>query len=157
MTLAATGTASPPAPRWMVIALFTSLALNLVIAGATVGFVWRHSGGVSDAQVAHLPPNLLSYASTLPAARQKELSERTEAQRQNVRPLRRQLREAREEAVAALVAEPFDRARFQATQAALLVADQKGPRRGPPALYGDRRQHDLRGAWWVRCLAPEPA
>jgi len=125
VTLAATGTASPPAPRWMVIALFTSLALNLVIAGATVGFVWRHSGGVSDAQVAHLPPNLLSYASTLPAARQKELSERTEAQRQNVRPLRRQLREAREEAVAALVAEPFDRARFQATQAALLVADQR--------------------------------
>ena len=73
MTLAATSTASPPAPRWMVIALFTSLALNLVIAGATVGFVWRHSGGVSDAQAAHLPPNLLSYASTLPAARQKEI------------------------------------------------------------------------------------
>jgi Spy/CpxP family protein refolding chaperone len=42
-----------------------------------------------------------------------------------VRPLRRQLREAREEAVAALVAEPFDRVRFQTTQSALLVADQK--------------------------------
>ncbi len=125
MTLAATGTESPSAPRWMVIALFASLALNLIVAGATVGFVWRHGGAASDAQVAHLPPNLLSYASTLPAARRNELSLRTEEQRKNVRPLRRQLREAREEAVTVLAAEPFDGARFQAAQSALLVADQK--------------------------------
>lgn len=136
MTLAATGAVGPPAPRWMVIALFASLALNLAIAGAAVGFVWRHSGTASDAKAAHLPPNLLSYASTLPAARQKELSERAEEQRQNVRPLRRQLREAREEAVTALVAEPFDRARFQATQSALLVADQRA-REAVHQLYAE--------------------
>ena len=157
MTLAATSTASPPAPRWMVIALFASLALNLVIAGATVGFVWRHSGAVSDAQVAHLPPNLLSYASTLPAARQKELSARTEEQRQNVRPLRRQLREAREEAVTALVAEPFDRAALSGGAVGVACGRPEGARGGPPALCGDRRQHDLRGASRVRGLAPEPA
>lgn len=136
MTLAATRAASPPAPRWMVIALFASLALNLVIAGATVGFVWRHSGAASDAQVAHLPPSLLSYASTLPAARRNELSSRTEEQRQNVRPLRRQLRQAREEAVTVLSAEPFDRARFQSAQSALLVADQRA-REAVHQLYAE--------------------
>jgi uncharacterized membrane protein len=109
----------------MTVALVASLALNLVIAGAAAGFIWRHSGKVSDVQAARLPPNVLSYTSMLPVARQKELAERAEGQRQSVRPLRRQLREAREEVVAALVAEPFDRERVQAAQARLLVADQK--------------------------------
>jgi Spy/CpxP family protein refolding chaperone len=35
------------------------------------------------------------------------------------------LREAREEAVKVLVAEPFDKERFQAAQSRLLTADQK--------------------------------
>ena len=42
-----------------------------------------------------------------------------------MRPLRRELREAREEMVQALVAEPFDKERFHTAQAQLLVADQK--------------------------------
>ncbi len=109
----------------MAVVLFASLALNLIIAGATAGFVWRHGGKVADVQAAHLPPTLLSYTSMLPASRQKELAARAGEQRQKVRPLRRQLREAREEMVQALVAEPFDRDRVQATQARLLAADQK--------------------------------
>ena len=125
MTLAAIGPAKPSAPRWMVMALFASLALNLVVAGATAGFVWRHGGRVAEAQAAHLPPNVLSYTSSLSSARQKELSALTEQQRLNVRPLRRQLREAREEVTRELVAEPFDRGRFLAAQSRLLVADQK--------------------------------
>ena len=125
MTLAAIGPAKPSAPRWMVMALFASLALNLVVAGATAGFVWRHGGRVAEAQAAHLAPNVLSYTSTLSPAQQKELSELTEQQRQNVRPLRRQLREVRDEVVRELAAEPFDKNRFQAAQSRLLVADQK--------------------------------
>lgn len=136
MTLTATSATAPPAPRWMVIALFTSLVLNLIVAGAAVGFMWRHGGKVTDAQVAHLPPNVLSYTSTLPVARQNELSARTGEQRQSVRPLRRQLREAREEAVKMFVAEPFDRERFQAAQSRLLVADQKA-REAVHQLYAE--------------------
>jgi uncharacterized membrane protein len=109
----------------MVVALFASLALNLIVAGATAGFVWRHGSGASDTAARNLPPNLLGYATTLPPARQEEINARTQEQRQHVRPLRRQLREAREEVVQVLVAEPFDKGRFEAAQARLLIADQK--------------------------------
>ena len=106
-------------------ALFASLALNLIVVGATGGFVWRHSGALKSAGAPYVSRSLLSYASTLPPERLKELSDRIVEQRQQVRPLRRHLREVREEAVQALVAEPFDRDRFRAIQARLLVADQK--------------------------------
>lgn len=126
MTLAATRTARPETPRWMKIALFGSLALNLIVVGAAAGFAWRHHGVLQAANAPqHLSPSLLSYASTLPPERHKELSALTEGQRQNVRPLRRQLREAREETVNALVAEPFAKERFEAAQSRLLIADQK--------------------------------
>ncbi len=126
MTLTATRTARPATPRWMMIALFASLAINLVVVGATAGFVWRHNGVLQTANAPQLlSPSLLSYASTLPPERHKELSALTEEQRQNVRPLRRQLREAREQAVQALVAEPFAKDRFEAAQSRLLIADQK--------------------------------
>ena len=46
-------------------------------------------------------------------------------QRQAVRPLRRQLREAREEAVNALIADPFEKRRFEAAQDRVLAADHK--------------------------------
>ena len=124
MTTAATGPVKRAAPRWMVIALFTSLALNLIVAGATAGFVWRHGGAVPGA-APYLPASLLGYASTLTPARQEELYARTQEQRQNVRPLRRQLREAREESMQVLVADPFDKDRFQAAQSRVLIADQK--------------------------------
>ena len=109
MTLAATRTARPASPRWMMIALFGSLALNLIVVGAAAGFAWRHNGVQAANASQHLSPSLLSYASTLSPERHKELSARTEEQRQNVRPLRRQLREAREDVVNALVTEPFDK------------------------------------------------
>jgi uncharacterized membrane protein len=123
--LAGTETAGP-APRWMTVALFASLALNLIVVGAAAGFVWRHGARLAPADTAQLlPPNVLSYTSLLPAGRQKELAALTEHERAQVRPLRRQLREAREEVVKVMVAEPFDRQRFQDAQANLLVADQK--------------------------------
>ena len=136
MTLAASQSARPPAPRWMAVALFASLALNLIIAGAAAGFIWRHGGKVADVQAAHMPPTLLSYTSVLPASRQKELAASVEEQRQKVRPLRRQLREAREEVVLALAADPFDKERVEAAQARLLVADQKA-REAVHHLYVD--------------------
>lgn len=140
MTLASISSARSSAPRWMVVALFASLALNLVIAGATAGFVWRHAGRVAEAQAAHLPPNVLSYTSLLSPARQKELSTLTEQQRLNVRPLRRHLREVREEVARELAAEPFDKDRFLSAQSRLLVADQKA-REAVHVLYGEIAAH----------------
>lgn len=134
MTLAATGAARSTGRRWMATALFASLALNLVVVGATAGFLWRHSGQGPGAH--RLPPNLLSYTAMLPAERQKELSARVEAQRANVRPLRRQLRAARDEVANVLAAQPFDKQRLEVVQAQLLVADQKA-REAVHRLYAE--------------------
>jgi uncharacterized membrane protein len=113
------------APRWMVVALMASLAVNVIIVSAAVTTVWRHRLHVEAVGSPHLAPNLLNYASTLPAVRRDELWTRTEEERRLVRPLRRELREAREASLKVMVAEPFDEQQYQAAQARLLVADQK--------------------------------
>lgn len=136
MTAAVTHLPRPTsAPRWMMIALLASLALNLVIVGAMATSLWRHRHQLETAGAAHLAPNLLGYASTLPQDRRKELWARTEEERRIVRPLRRELREAREEVLKTLVAEPFDSRQFQSAQARLLVLDQKA-REAVYNLYG---------------------
>lgn len=102
-------------PRWMLVALFASLALNLLIVGSVAGAVWRHRGPPIWASA--VTPNLLGYASTLPPERRKHLWERTREERGHIRPFRREVRAAREETVKALIAEPFDREKFLAAQA----------------------------------------
>ena len=45
------------APRWLLVVLFASLAVNLVIVGSVAGAVWRHRGPPAWAGV--VIPNLL--------------------------------------------------------------------------------------------------
>ena len=69
-------------------------------------------------------PNVVGYAVTLPPERVSELERLTKEEWQRVRPLRRALVEARDEAAKVLAAEPFDRERFLAAQARLVAADE---------------------------------
>jgi uncharacterized membrane protein len=101
------------APRWMLLLLIGSLAVNFLIIGLTAGAMWRFRG---PPPLAGVTPNLLGYASTLPAERRKVLWDQTEAERQTLRPFRREVRVAREETIKALIAEPFDGQRFAAAQ-----------------------------------------
>ena len=105
------------APRWMQVGLIVSLALNLVIIGSVAGAVWRFRPHPTHIAGSAVIPNLLGYASTLPAPRRKALWEATAEQRTHVRPFRREVRAAREETVKALIAEPFDRQQFHDAQA----------------------------------------
>jgi uncharacterized membrane protein len=104
------------APRWMQVALLLSLAGNLVIIGLVAGAVWRFRPPPNLAGSV-VTPNLLGYASTLPAQRRKALWDATVEERNHVRPFRREVRATREETVKALTAEPFDREQFKAAQA----------------------------------------
>src|SRR5262245_10716491 len=116
MTAAVT-TAPQPAgrkPRWMMVALLASLALNLLIVGWVAGAVWRFRKPPVFA--ATITPNLLGYASTLAPERRKQLWDATAQERRHVRPFRREVRAAREETVKALIAEPFEKQRFIAAQ-----------------------------------------
>jgi uncharacterized membrane protein len=107
------GQAVRRAPRWMLLLLIGSLAVNFLIIGLTAGAMWRFRG---PPPLAGVTPNLLGYASTLPSDRRKALWDLTEDERQSLRPFRREVRAAREETIQALVSEPFDRQRFMAAQ-----------------------------------------
>src|SRR5262245_45769882 len=120
------------APRWVLALLIASLALNLVIIGSVAGAVWRFRSPPPWAS--GITPNLLGYASTLPAPRRKELWEQTSEERRHIRPFRREVRAAREDTIKALVAEPFDKQRFVTAQARQAEAENRA-REAVQSLY----------------------
>ncbi len=122
--------------RWLVTVLVVSLAVNMMLIGTAGGYLLRNSSDLAGTTVSPLAPNLLGYASSLPENRRKALWTVTEDERAGVRPLRRALRDAREEFLKALVAEPFDVARFSAAQDHLLEADRKA-REAVHKLYAE--------------------
>jgi uncharacterized membrane protein len=111
------------APRWLLVVLFTSLAVNLVIVGSVAGAVWRHRGPPAWSGV--VIPNLLGYASTFAPDRRKQIWELTRDERSRMRPFRREVRAAREETTKALAAEPFDRQQYLAAQSKQAEAENR--------------------------------
>src|SRR5262245_25624025 len=109
-------------PRWLLVALFASLGVNLVIVGSVAGAVWRHRGPPAAAGV--VIPNLLGYASTFAPERRKQIWELTHEERSRMRPFRREVRAAREDTIKAL-AEPFDRQQFLAAQSKQAEAENR--------------------------------
>src|SRR5687767_10862888 len=110
-------------PRWLLVALIASLALNLIIVGSVAGAMWRFRKPPPWASA--VTPNLLGYASTLPAPRRKQLWDTTAEERGHIRPFRREVRVAREETIKALIAEPFEKQRFLAAQARQSEAESR--------------------------------
>ncbi len=124
------------AGRWLAVALMASLALNLALIGATGGLLWRNHFDPADAKGGHVVPNLLTYTSTLPEQRRKQLWERTGGERRTMQPLRADLRAAREAALKVLTEETFDRTAYMEAQNRLLAADVKA-REAVYRLYGE--------------------
>lgn len=127
--------ASPRAPRWMLVLLFASLALNLLIIGLVAGSAWRFRHG-GPPHHGWAPPNLIGYAMSLERGRSKALREVTGPMRHALKPLRREIHAARGEVTAAISAEPFDQARFDAAQARLVDLESKA-RQQALALYAE--------------------
>jgi uncharacterized membrane protein len=116
----------------MLVVLIVSLALNCFIIGSVVGAVWRFH----RPDVGALSPNLLGYASTLPADRRQVVWEGLAPERQKLRPLRREVRAARQATLAALAAEPFNKAEFIAAQARQAQAEDRA-RAAVQELFGE--------------------
>jgi uncharacterized membrane protein len=111
--------------RWVMPVLVGSLALNLVVIGAIGSILWRNHSEFTSTQLSRrVVPSVVGYTVTMPPERFSELERLTKDEWQQVRPLRRDLMEARAEAMKALTAEPFDKERFLAAQAQLVAADQ---------------------------------
>jgi uncharacterized membrane protein len=124
MTAVVAGMQETRSPRWLMPVLVASLALNLIVIGATGSLIWRSYSITADAPLGRrVIPSVLGYAVTLPPERVKQLELLTKEEWQKVRPLRRALVAARDEAYKALTAEPFDQGRFLAAQARMIEAD----------------------------------
>jgi uncharacterized membrane protein len=122
MTAMAAGVHDSRTPRWLMPVLVGSLALNMIVIGAAGSLLWR---GHSEAPLGRrVVANIIGYAATLPPERGTELERQIKVERQKAGPLRRALQAAREEVNRALVATPFDRARFLAAWAQLIKADE---------------------------------
>ena len=113
--------------RAIAIALFASLALNLFLGGVMVGR-WLapqpptaafEAGGFGG-----LIANMRAAAATLPAEQQAALREAMGHHRSEIREELIALRDARQAALATLVAEPFDRVSTEAAFAELQQQSQ---------------------------------
>lgn len=109
------------APRWMRYTLVASLALNLLIVGALGAAAWRFRfGPPGPIAMSAASGTLLGFAASLAPERRMQIWHDTAEHRHALRPLRTDLRQRREAIQAALVAEPFDAARFAVAQAGAL-------------------------------------
>jgi uncharacterized membrane protein len=123
----------PRWPRWKGLLLVASLAINLVIFGLVAAIGIKHGWGPpSSAQQA----TLLRFARALPSERRDEILTAIRPQIRSVRPYWRELRKARTEVREALVAEPFDLARYRKAHDRLLDAEMK-VRKAIHPLYDD--------------------
>jgi uncharacterized membrane protein len=136
MTVTSMRIDKPAGGRWLSMALLASLAVNLVLVGATGGFLWRYGQELLGGAPAHFVPNLLNYTTTLPETRRKQLWNRTEEARDIMQPLRGDLRAARNETLKILAADTFDRQEYEAAQSRLLAVDRKA-REAIYRLYGE--------------------
>ena len=107
-------------PRWSMLVLIASLALNFVVLGLVAGSIWRVRA--HQPPIRGVTPNLLGYAASLPQERRDVVWNATAEQRQQIRPFRRDIRAAREEVMHAIAADPFDGEKFAAAQGRLADA-----------------------------------
>ncbi|MDX2204751.1 MAG: periplasmic heavy metal sensor [Hyphomicrobiaceae bacterium] len=144
-------------PRWLLVVLCLSLAVNVFVAGSIGAAMWRFRGGPPEPG----PPNLIGYSVSLGHGRRKEIYDITADIRQRLRPMRREIRQARNEIAAVMAAEPFDEAKFEAAQANL-IAKENEARELTRELYSqivknltpqERRAY---GKWRERRWMPPP-
>lgn len=119
--------------RWLPIALVASLAGNLLIAGALASAYWRFR---QETPFAGNPGNinLLGFTATLPADRRQAIMRQTADERRAMRPLRAEVRAARQAARAVFLADPFDRDAFARAQSHVLETELRA-RKEAQALF----------------------
>lgn len=99
-------------------ALLASLALNALFIGGLASAFFRHGS-----ERPHARQNLGAYVSTLPRSRSDAILKHADERKRTFGPLRRDARQARDEALSALTAEPFDRDKFIAAETRLIEVE----------------------------------
>lgn len=121
-------------PTWALVVMLVSLAANLLVIGSVGAAMWRFGHGPHGPPHGWGPPNLLGYAMSLGPERHRELLDSTSALREALRPMRKDLRDARNAVTDAVGAEPFDLAKFEAAQQRLIEKESEA-RMATRAIY----------------------
>lgn len=111
------------APRWIVVTLVASLALNVLALGmvAAAAFHLRHQFAFGEVAAS----GFARFVNRLPETRRAEVQALIEPRRAEVRVLRRAAHEARRKVRQLFVAEPFDAAAFRSAHNAMLAAETR--------------------------------
>jgi uncharacterized membrane protein len=101
--------------RWLYPLLMVSLAANLLIVGAVAGGLWRfrHHGFMGMAA----QHGLMGFVRQLPSDRQAAVGKDLGLEKEKLRPIRQEMREAWSATNAAIGAEPFDKDKLKASAA----------------------------------------
>lgn len=140
------------------LALIASLAINALFVGSLVAAFVRHGSARFGPPGAGAQNNLGAYVATLPTERGKAIWRLASDARRAVGLHRRDIRQARDEVLAVLTSEPFDKARFLTAQTHLIEvehAQRVAQRDMLAAVAGSMTQEELRG--YVRWRSPPRA
>ena len=99
-----------------------SLAANALFVGGLVSAFVRHGAVPTQGQPGP-QRNIGAYVSSLPSARSEAIWRNAAEKRKALALGRRELRKAREDAMTALTAEPFDKGKFEAAETRLIEAE----------------------------------
>lgn len=105
--------------RFLFPALIASLALNLLVVGGISAAAWHHHHFGRHRGEA----GLLGFANDIAEPHRQAVRDTVTLARAAMRPQRRAIREAWDQANATLTAEPFDKAKFKAAMGKLAVAE----------------------------------
>lgn len=94
-------------PRWLYPALVASLAINLVVLGSAAGAFWHHRHERGE-------HGLSGFVRHLPEERRAPLHDFLMSEREKIKPLRDEMRNAWRESNAVLGQEPFDKDKLKA-------------------------------------------
>ena len=112
--------------KWVWVALIASLAMNLFIVGVVARSMWPSRFGAAGGG-GGVVGNMVAYTATLPDDRRKAIRQGVANERPmlTVRPLRKDLRAARQEAALVFRQEPFNREAFVAAELRVQSAETK--------------------------------
>lgn len=106
------------------LALLVSLAVNALFIGGLFSAVVRHNAQPFGQAGGPAQKSLGAYVSTLPVERKDAIWQRSTDKRRLMNASRRDVRQAREDALVALTAEPFDKERFLTAETRLIEAER---------------------------------
>lgn len=111
------------APRWVMVALLTSLMVNMVFVGVVAGRFWAQHHG-SSWHSRHKNSGMRAFLRDLPEARRTELGQMMRANREAARAERENIRTLRQAVREAIVREPFDKAALETALSQVNAARQ---------------------------------